>query len=98
RFFSYRRETIAEFVDDPALRRRCAVVPPPLGAEGRLAGLTRAVLDRRALAGCSVLRAFQAPGALPALALSIPLVTTYGYSYLDVSRCMKRPAAEEAVR
>jgi glycosyltransferase involved in cell wall biosynthesis len=45
---------------------------------------------RRELAGCSVLRVFQATGAVPAvlarLLLGVPFVTTYGYRYSKLAR------------
>lgn len=95
--FSSCRESLADFTDDRALLRRAAVVPPPGDKQGRAACLARLV-NTRVLRSCSVLRAMQAPGALPALTARVPLVVTYGYSYRDVSRYAGRPAWVEAPR
>jgi glycosyltransferase involved in cell wall biosynthesis len=96
-FFSSRKESIADFTSDPTLRRRVCVVPPGTRLDGRLAALGRVVAHSR-LDECSVLRALQAPGGLPALASRVPLVVTYGYSYLDVSRFVGRRRVVEAAR
>jgi glycosyltransferase involved in cell wall biosynthesis len=96
-FFSSRRESIADFTTDPTVLRRATVVAPPRDRQGRAACLSRLV-NTRALRSCSILRAMQAPGALPALTARVPLVVTYGYSYRDVSRYAGRPAWMEAPR
>jgi glycosyltransferase involved in cell wall biosynthesis len=97
-FFSSRRETLAEFTGDRDLIGRTTLVDPPLGWDGRRAGLARLALRRKELQRCSVLRALQAPGALPALASTTPLVVTYGYSYAEVSRYVGRRRSVELVR
>ena len=95
-FFSSLHESIEQFTSDKALLRGVRVVVPATPHDGRMAGLTRLV-KRAELQHCSVLRALQAPGGLPALTCTVPLVVTYGYSYLDVSRFAgRRPAVEAA--
>ena len=84
-FFSSRHESLEQFTSDTSLLRRTRIVLPATPHDGRLAGLTR-LFGRAKLQHCSVLRALQAPGALPALTSTVPLVVTYGYSYLEVSR------------
>jgi len=96
-FFSCQHESLEHFTSDRTLLRRTRVVLPPISRDGRLAGVAR-LLGRAELQRCSVLRALQAPGALPALASTVPLVVTYGYSYLEVSRYAERRPTVEAVR
>ena len=95
--FSSRHESLERFTDDRSLLRRTHVVVPATPHDGRLAGLTR-LFGRAKLQRCSVLRALQAPGALPALTSTVPLVVTYGYSYLEVSRFAGRRHWVEAGR
>jgi glycosyltransferase involved in cell wall biosynthesis len=96
-FFSSRHESLEQFTSDPSLLRRMRIVLPATPHDGRMAGLTR-LFRRGELQQCSVLRALQAPGALPALTSTVPLVVTYGYSYLEVSRFAGRHRWSEAVR
>jgi glycosyltransferase involved in cell wall biosynthesis len=93
RYFSYLRESLAQFTADPVLLERVRVLPgtrlhPWL--QSGLLPLTRA----RALRGCSVLRVFQATGALPAVVArrrwGVPFVTTYGFWYARLARSRPR--------
>jgi glycosyltransferase involved in cell wall biosynthesis len=86
-FFSYEPEQIEQFTEDATLRSRVDVFAPRrrLPRHVRAAGLT-AGPSSRALRRVSVARAFQAPGGFPPAAQGVPLVCTYGYDYLALSR------------
>ena len=65
RYFSYARETLADFTRDAELGARVSVVPGPAWP-GWLSTLALGVRQRRALRDCAVLRVFQLTGAIPA--------------------------------
>ena len=83
RYFSFEQETVAQFTDDPSLRRRVEVVPLALPRRHRAlrAAWSGAAGRRRALRECSIVRAFHTPGALPAHAARCRFVCTYGFAY-----------------
>lgn len=89
-YFSYRVESLEHFTRDPGLLARAHVVAParPLGRGRRAA--TLAWTESARLRACAVLRVFQITGTVPALAarlrFGVPYVTTYGFSYAQLSR------------
>jgi glycosyltransferase involved in cell wall biosynthesis len=89
-YFSYLVESLEQFSRDPALLARVEVVAParPL-SRGRRAA-TLAWTESARLRACAVLRVFQVTGTIPALAaharFGVPYVTTYGFSYAQLSR------------
>jgi len=89
-YFSYRVESLEQFTRDPALLAHAQVVAParPL-SRGRRAA-TLAWTESARLRACAVLRVFQVTGTVPALAararFGVPYVTTYGFSYAQLSR------------
>jgi glycosyltransferase involved in cell wall biosynthesis len=89
-YFSYRVETLEQFSRDPALLAHARVIAParPL-SRGRRAA-TLAWTESARLRGCAVLRAFQVTGTIPAIAararFGVPYVTTYGFSYAQLSQ------------
>jgi glycosyltransferase involved in cell wall biosynthesis len=91
-YFSYLEESIDEYTQDAAVRRRVRVVSPP-AAMPRGEGARRLVAARGDdLRRCDVLRAFQVTGITPlrwsafwGRGLDVPFVTTYGFSYAMLS-------------
>ena len=85
RFFSFERETVAQFTADRDLRRRVDIVAlgPPRGHRALRAAWSGAAARRRALRECSIVRAFHTPGALPARVARCRFVCTYGFAYRD---------------
>ena len=91
-YFSYLDESIAEYTQDAAIRKRVRILTPP-------AGMPRGEWARRLVAArgeelrrCDVLRAFQITGITPlrwsafwGRTLDVPFVTTYGFSYALLS-------------
>jgi glycosyltransferase involved in cell wall biosynthesis len=88
-YFSYQVETLGAFTTDPAVLARAEVVAPahPL-PRGRRAA-TLAWTEGARLRRCAVLRVFQVTGTVPAIAararFGVPYVTTYGFSYAQLS-------------
>jgi glycosyltransferase involved in cell wall biosynthesis len=88
RYFSYLPESLDTFTTDREVLARVTLQP------GRghpwLHSLLLPLRQRRALAGCSVLRVFQVTGAVPALVarrwFGVPFVTTYGFRYAALAR------------
>ncbi|TMQ17425.1 MAG: glycosyltransferase family 4 protein [Candidatus Rokuibacteriota bacterium] len=89
-YFSYRVESLEQFTRDPALLAHASVIAParPL-SRGRRAA-TLAWTEGSRLRACAVLRVFQVTGTVPALVaharFGVPYVTTYGFSYAQLSR------------
>ena len=83
RYFSYRRETLADFTTDAELAGRVRVVAGATWHPWVYAGLM-GLRHGRALAGCSVLRVFHLTGVIPALVarrrFGVPFATTYGFT------------------
>jgi glycosyltransferase involved in cell wall biosynthesis len=90
RYFSYLPESLREFTRDATLLDRVDVRAPhhPLGRGRRAA--TMAWTDAHALRSCAVLRVFQITGTVPAVVararFGVPYVTTYGFSYAQLSQ------------
>jgi glycosyltransferase involved in cell wall biosynthesis len=88
-YFSYRPEALADYTDDRRLLQAAEVVAParplPRGARALQIPFAHARIIRR----CSVLRAFQITGVIPALVarrrFGVPFVTTYGFWYGGLS-------------
>jgi glycosyltransferase involved in cell wall biosynthesis len=93
RYFSYARETLADFTRDPELAAGVRVMP---GSTWHvwLSTMLLGIRYGRALRECSVLRVFQLTGALPALVArrryGVPFVTTYGFHYDGLARTAAR--------
>lgn len=86
RYFSYLRESLRPYTDDPELLARVHVLPGGRWHPWVYTTLL-ALRYRRHLRECSVLRVFHVTGALPAVMAKrlygIPFVTTYGYRYSE---------------
>jgi len=93
RYFSYRRETLADFTTDAELAGRVRVVAGATWHPWVYAGLM-GLRHGRALAGCSVLRVFHLTGVIPALVarrrFGVPFATTYGFHYDRLARTPAR--------
>ena len=89
-YFSYLRESLSEFTDDPRLLERVTVVPRRGPWPARLYALLMPFLRAREMRRCGILRVMQFPGVIPALIARlvhrVPFVVTYGYHYGDVAR------------
>ena len=100
-YFTYLVESLRDFTRDPALLAGVEVVAParPL-SRGRRA-TTLAWTDAAPLRSCAVLRAFQVTGTVPAIAANarfgVPYVTTYGFSYAQLSQPGPRRLLKAAV-
>jgi glycosyltransferase involved in cell wall biosynthesis len=82
RYFSYEPERLEAFTQDRELRRRVDVLAPQSHVPRHLRALSLGLgPGRKRLRECSLARAMQAPGAIPALLAGVPYVCTYGYSY-----------------
>jgi glycosyltransferase involved in cell wall biosynthesis len=101
RYFSYLAESLGDFTSDPALLGGVEVVAPsrPL-SRGRRAA-TLAWTEAARLRECAVLRVFQVTGTVPAMVaqarFGTPYVTTYGFSYAQLSRPGPRRLLKAAV-
>jgi glycosyltransferase involved in cell wall biosynthesis len=84
RYFSYLRERLDDYTTDAAVLARTRLIAGR-GWHPWLYTLAMPLVHARALAGCSVLRVFQALGAMPAVIArrrhGVPFVTTYGFRY-----------------
>ena len=93
RYFSYRRETLADFTRDAELAARVRVIPGAPWHPWLYAGLM-GLRHGRALAECSVLRVFHLTGVIPALVarrrFGVPFATTYGFHYDRLARTAAR--------
>jgi len=89
-YFSYHDESLADYTDDPAILKGVSLVPRLSPTPYRMYACQMALLARQEFRACSVLRVFQATGAIPAmmarLMYGIPYVTTYGYRYHAVAQ------------
>jgi glycosyltransferase involved in cell wall biosynthesis len=86
RYFSYEPERLADFSSDRDLLSRVELLAPPGRIPRHAWALVLGVGYRRRLQECSVLRALQALGALPAAVGGVPVMCTYGYDYAAFSR------------
>jgi glycosyltransferase involved in cell wall biosynthesis len=89
-YFSYAREALADYTDDPAVLGTVEVRSPRRPVPRLLRALTLPAAERAALRSCAALRVFQLTGVIPALAAralwGVPFVTTYGFWYARLSR------------
>jgi glycosyltransferase involved in cell wall biosynthesis/2-polyprenyl-3-methyl-5-hydroxy-6-metoxy-1,4-benzoquinol methylase len=89
-YFSYFRESLADFTRDPLLLERVTVLPKRGPWPNRLYALVLPLVYRRQMRQCEALRVEQFPGVIPALVARwrwrIPFVVTYGYHYAEVAR------------
>ena len=89
-YFSYLPESLAEFTQDRELLERVRVLAPGsrMWRGRRAVGMTRA--HAAEFRSCGMLRVFQITGVIPGLIANwrwgIPYVTTYGFSYGQLSR------------
>jgi len=84
-YFSYHRERLADYTDDPTLLENVSLVPRLRRSPYRVYAFQLPFVARSQFKACDVLRVFQATGTVPAmlarLRYHIPYVTTYGYRY-----------------
>jgi glycosyltransferase involved in cell wall biosynthesis len=90
RYFSYLVESLADFTRDPALLDRVDLVPPERRVSRGRRAATLAWTESHRLRACAVLRVFQVTGTVPAIVarfrFGTPYVTTYGFSYAQLSQ------------
>jgi glycosyltransferase involved in cell wall biosynthesis len=89
-YFSYLPEAIEEFTSDPELLKHVHVLAPKRRMwRGRRAQQMTGTHEEQ-FNGCAALRVFQITGVIPALKaksrFGVPYVTTYGFSYGQLSR------------
>lgn len=89
-YFSYLRETLAEFTDDPELLARVEMLAPAHPMSRGWRAVTMPWSHGAAFGACAVLRVFQVTGTIPAMVararFGVPYVTTYGFWYGRLSR------------
>jgi len=100
-YFTYLVESLGRFTRDPELLARVEIAAPSRAiGRGRRAA-TLAWTEASRLRACAVLRVFQVTGTIPALAVrarfGVPYVTTYGFSYAQLSRRGPRRLLKAAV-
>jgi glycosyltransferase involved in cell wall biosynthesis len=90
RYFTYLVESLGDFTTDASLLARVDVVAPRQASSRGRRAATLAWTESHALRSCAVLRAFQVTGTVPAIAANarfgVPYVTTYGFSYAQLSQ------------
>jgi len=101
-YFSYHRESLADYADDPAILKGVSLIPKLRSTPYRIYACQLPLLARAQFQACSVLRVFQATGAVPAmiarLLYGIPYVTTYGYRYHAIAQVEGRRLASAYLR
>jgi len=89
-YFSYLVESLRDFTTDPALLAGVEVIAPRRATSRGRRTATLAWTEGARLRSCGVLRAFQVTGTVPAIVANarfgVPYVTTYGFSYAQLSR------------
>lgn len=94
-YFSYLQEQIEDYTDAPALLERVTVVPRPRWIPRWIYAFILPLVRASSMQRCSVLRAYQLTGVIPAVVAKvlyrIPYVTTYGYNYAELERLNGRP-------
>ena len=90
RYFTYLVESLGDFTTDASLLARVDMVAPRQASSRGRRAATLAWTESHALRSCAVLRAFQVTGTVPAIAANarfgVPYVTTYGFSYAQLSQ------------
>ena len=101
-YFSYHRESLADYTDDPAILKGVSLIPKLKSMPYRIYACQLPLVAPVQFQACSVLRVFQATGAVPAmmarLLYGIPYVTTYGYQYHAVAQVEGRRLASVCLR
>jgi glycosyltransferase involved in cell wall biosynthesis len=101
RYFSYLVESLGDFTTNPALLERVDVVAPRQRVSRGRRASTLAWTESQRLRSCAVLRVFQVTGTVPAIVATarfgIPYVTTYGFSYAQLSQPGPRRLLKAAV-
>jgi glycosyltransferase involved in cell wall biosynthesis len=89
-YFSYLVESLADFTSDPALLRGVELVAPPRAMSRGRRAATLGWTEAARLRACGALRVFQVTGTIPAVVaharFGVPYVTTYGFSYAQLSK------------
>ncbi len=89
-YFTYLVESLREYTSDPALLERAEVVAPSRPVSRGRRAVTLPWTEAARLRECAVLRVFQVTGTIPAIVANArfgrPYVTTYGFSYAQLSR------------
>ncbi len=84
-YFSYVREALADYTDDPRLLRSAQVAAPPRPRYRAVRTAQIPFIHSDSIRCCATLRVFQITGVIPALVarrrFGVPFVTTYGFSY-----------------
>ncbi|HUV95390.1 MAG TPA: glycosyltransferase family 4 protein [Anaerolineae bacterium] len=101
-YFSYHRESLADYTDDPAILQTVSLIPKLRSTPYRIYACQLPLVARAQFQTCTVLRVFQATGAVPAmmarLLYGIPYVTTYGYRYHAIAKVEGRRLASVYLR
>ena len=101
RYFSYLPEALDRYTSDPHLLRHVRVLAPARRMPRARRAVTMAITHASDLRGCAVLRVFQVTGVIPALIararFGVPYVTTYGFSYDQLSRPGPKRVVKAAV-
>ena len=89
-YFSYFRESLADFTSDRQLLDKVVLLPRRGRWPVRLYALLLPMLYPREFRQCQALRVEQFPGVIPALVarwcFGTPFVVTYGYHYAEIAR------------
>ncbi len=98
-YFSYLGESLSEYTDDPDLLSRIRVLGPPHRMSRGRRAVTMPWAHAEQFRACGVLRVFQVTGVIPALIarrrFGVPFVTTYGFSYDELSRSGPKRALKQ---
>ena len=94
-YFSYLRERLEDYTQDPLLREKVTLIPRPAWVSRRLYAFLMPWIQAETIRRCGILRAYQLTGVIPAVLAKwfygIPFVTTYGYDYAGFERLEGRP-------
>ncbi len=89
-YFSYLRESLGEFTDDPHLLAQAQVLSPSRPRHRGYRAVSMPWTHSAEFRSCGVLRVFQVTGIIPAVIVNarfgIPYVTTYGFWYAELSQ------------
>lgn len=89
-YFSYIRESLDEFTDDPELLARMRVLSPAIPMSRGYRAVSMPWTHAAEFRSCGVLRVFQVTGVIPAIVararFSVPYVTSYGFWYAQLSQ------------
>lgn len=103
-YFSYLTESIDEYTQDMAIRKRVRIISPPGPLPRGKWAREMVSAQREELGRCDVLRVFQVTGTTPLYwadswrrPLGVPFVTTYGFSYAALSDSMVKKMLKQTV-